>query len=124
MRHSGGDKFNAGASHLGEERFPGLVDERDLFQVHDCARQGRSVARVSPTRTQLVNPGACEASVQAPTLTVDCIRIADSKHMATPLCERGKRTLPAEVRTLILQCLSKIRGPRGCRVIGTGPGFR
>jgi hypothetical protein len=84
MLHSGRDEFSAGASHLGEELFTSLIDERDLLKVNDCAGQRRSVARVFPARTQLVHPGSREAPMQAPTLSVGCIGITDSKHIATP----------------------------------------
>lgn len=84
MLHSRGDEFSAGGSHLREERFTSVIDERDLFQVNDCVGQRRSVAGVFPARTQLVHPRTGQAPMQAPTLPFGCIGITDSKHIATP----------------------------------------
>src|ERR1700677_5265964 len=89
MFHSSRDEFSAGASHLGEERFTGFINEGDFFQINDRARQRRLVARVFPARTQLIHPGTGEAPIQAPTLAFGRIGIADSKHIATPF--RGPR---------------------------------
>jgi hypothetical protein len=38
---SGGDEFNAGLVHLGEQYFTCLVDEGDIFEIYDgvCARR-------------------------------------------------------------------------------------
>ena len=74
-----------------------LVDERDLFKVDDRAGQGRSLARVFPARTQLIHPGTDQAPVQPPTLSVGCIGITDSKHIATPFRLRRKASSATEV---------------------------
>ena len=100
MLHAGRNEFSACASHLGEERFTSLIDERHLFKVNDRAGQGRPIARVFPARAQLVYPGTSEASIQAPALAVDCIGITDSKHIATPFGLK-KGMLAAVICTLI-----------------------
>jgi hypothetical protein len=99
MLHSSRDEFSAGASHLGKELLTSLIDERDLFKVNNCASQGRSVASVFPARTQLFYPGTRKAPVQAPTLPIGCIGIADSKHTATPFRVRKKASSLPKVHT-------------------------
>src|SRR5580704_15182497 len=90
MLHSGRDEFSTGASHIAKELLSRLIDERDLFEINDCAGPGRSGACVIPARTQFIHPGAGQAPMQAPMLPVGGIGIADSKHAATPFAF-GKR---------------------------------
>jgi hypothetical protein len=46
------------AQHLAEQFFAGLIDKRDLFQIHDGTRHRRSFAALPPTPAQFFPPSA------------------------------------------------------------------
>jgi hypothetical protein len=41
LLHSSHDELSAGAPHVGKELFTSLIDERDFFEINDCAGQRR-----------------------------------------------------------------------------------
>jgi len=49
--HARGDEFRTGHVHLSEQRFTGLVDERDIFEIHDGGCSRRTPAHLLPERT-------------------------------------------------------------------------
>jgi hypothetical protein len=124
MLHSSRDEFSAGASHLGEEPFTSLIDERDLFQVDDRVCQGRPVARVLPARAQFIHPGAREAPMQAPTLPVGCIGITDSKHIGTPFRSRRNASSVPKARHSFCRAFARSRSACAAELSAEGVGFR
>src|SRR5580658_3892491 len=118
--HSGCDKFGARASHLREQLFTGLIDERDFFEVNDRAGQRCSFTRLFPTRTQLIHPGSREAPMKAPALRLRGVGITGSKHFAMPFGFE-KSMLTAEVRPLIFKGFANTEAEIAAGPTGTYP---
>jgi hypothetical protein len=54
--YTGGDKRRPFASHLRQEFFPALVNERDITEIHHGLKCVNLMAAVFPTRAELIDP--------------------------------------------------------------------
>ena len=91
MFHSRGNEICAGGLHFREQLFAGLIDERDLFKVHDGVRPARAFPDSPPNRSQLVNPGTRKLAGENPVFAVVGTVIRKTKHCcAFPVREEAR----------------------------------
>src|SRR5579872_3588945 len=73
--HSGRDEFGAGASHFEEQPFAGFINKGHVFEVDEVLDAPRVLTHVVPAAAQFVNPRACEAAAEDPTLPLGRVGI-------------------------------------------------